>query len=345
MLFDRQKRGTGLAVFALFTVCAMASMSGCTGGAGDAGLLGSPFFVFSENAGGGLAAPPTGTTTMGGGGSFGGDDRTNLDPCDESQARKFVRISMRNLVPDDNIHYFLALIALVNSATHPDGAVCPDDIPIYTAFGYREIVEGATASFGNYCIRGPALLYFHENGEFRAGDGSLASGIEPSRGTGATFDQFFGSAGKLVPVPNQILFHNPGTGSGFQLKVAATPADACTTSAVLSNCGQDAFYYVDDNDLPGGSTALGVGSSRRVPAEIQGTGCECGLAADGFQVLAPSNATASNANCNEFLRGGTINYAFVRDDLTPPFPQLVWQVTDGSASIAHEFDSRAGIQP
>ena len=54
---------------------------------------------------------------------------------------------------------------------------------------------------------------------------------------------------------------------------------------------------------------------------------------------------ATGANCNEFLRGGSINYAFVRDDVIPPFPQLVWRVTDQSGSIAHEFDPRAGVGP
>lgn len=343
MLFNCPKHCAGLVGAVLIAVLAVASMSGC---GGSDGFLGSAFVQLNPNAGGGTLGPVGTTTTGGDGGGLGGGDRSSVDPCEETQNRKFIRISMRNLVPDDNIHYFLALIALVNSDMHPDGAVCPDDIPIYTSFGYVEIAEGANRSFGNYCIEGPALLYFHENGEFRGGDGQLASGITPSRGTGATFDRFFNSAGALVPVPNQILFHNPGTGSGFELQISTTPSNACTTTVLFQNdCSQDAFYYVDDNDLPSGSTALGVGSSRRVPAEIQGTGCDCGLTASGFQVLAPSNTSATSANCNEFLRGGTINYAFVRDDLIPPFPQLVWRVADQGGSIAHEFDPRAGVGP
>jgi hypothetical protein len=306
-----------------------------------------PFF----NPDAGAGAPTTGgggTTTGGGGGGgggFGTGTRTQRDPCEEPQERKFVRLSLQNLVDTDHIHYFLVLIAFVNSADYPDGAVCTDDTSIYTSFGYEEVAAGRTRSFGNYCIQGPALVYYHENGEFRKAGGSLASGIAPGQGTTGTFDRFFTSGGALVPVPDQILFHNPGTGRGFALKVAPTPTNACNVVLGESNCGQDSFYYVDENDLPIGSTALGVGSYVRVPNEIQGTGCECGTSADGFSVLAPSGANASNVNCNEFLRGGSITYAFIRSDVTPPAPQLLWRVRDQGLTVAHEFDDSAGVSP
>lgn len=317
---------------------------GCASGFGSFGLLGSPFFIFDPNAGGqNTTNTPSGTQT-GSSGTIGGAAGTT-DPCDEQQARKFVRIAMRNLNEVDNIHYFLVLIAFINGDRYPTGAVCVDDIAIYRSFGYEEVLDGDEFPIGNTCVTGPALVYFHENGNYRAADGSLASGIEPSRGTGATFDNFFTSAGALVPIPDRILFQNPGTGDGFDLKVAFTPNNPCTESVGVSQCGVDAFYYVDENDLPVGSTALGVGSSRRVPAEIQGTGCECRGSAEPFQVLAPSGTTASNAECNEFVRGGRIDYAFIRDDVTPPIPQLVWRVTDASGSVIHDFDSAANVSP
>lgn len=330
----------GLCALALGTV-----LAGCAGGGGLEvfSLLGSPFRTLSDAAGGGTVGDIPGSSS--GSGGLGGSVGP-IDPCDETQSRKFIRLSLRNLC-DDNIHYFLVLIALIQSERYPEGAVCPDDVNLYTSFGYEEIPDGSQRSFGNHCIDGPALIYFHETGEFRAADGSLASGIEPSRGSGATFDRFFNSAGALVPVPNRILFHNPGSGAGFRLKIAPTPTDACNTViGGVSNCGQDAFYYVDDNDNPIGSTAVGVGSAVRVPNEIQGTGCQCGASADPWAELAASNVTASNAACNEFLRGGTVAFAFIRDDTTPPFPQLVWRVTAfGSGGVAHDFDPRANVPP
>jgi hypothetical protein len=256
---------------------------------------------------------------------------------------------MRNLNPDDYIHYFFVLIAYVNGDAYPDGAVCPDDVDLYTSFGYREIPEEGSEEFGNYCIEGPALIYFHRSGQFRRGGGTggseLASAIAPAQGTNATFDDFFTSGGASVPIPDQILFHNPGTGEGAALKIsigATSPCDAIFVSGE-PDCAQDAFYYVDEADLMTGSAALGAGSGRRVPSEIQGTGCACTGFQDPFQVLAPSGTTASNAECNEFLRGGLIEYVFVRDDTNPPYPQLVWRVTDQSGAEVHGFDPRASI--
>lgn len=344
MLFKTASRRARSVGASLVTLVAVASVSGCIGGGG--GNLFNLFRTINPDAGGGMTSGGGGTVTGGGGGGVGGGGgRTERDPCEEPQSRKFVRLSLQNLVETEFIHYFLAMVAFVNSDAYPNGAACPDDIALYTSFGYQEIAEGQTRSFGNYCIEGPALLYYHENGEFRTGDSSLASSIAPSQGT-TTFDQFFSSSGALVPVPDVLMFHNPGTGAGFNLKVAPTPPDACqVVVGGESNCGQDGFYYVDENDRPIGSTALGTGSYRRVPNEIQGTGCECGSSADGFAVLAPSGANASNALCNEFLRGGSISYAFIRSDVTPPAPQLIWRVTDGSGSVAHDYDTSAGVSP
>jgi len=288
--------------------------------------------------------------SAGSGSFFDTGNRANIDPCSETNVRKNIRISMRNMSSESYVHYFLVLVAYVNGETYADGAVCPDDISLYTKFGYVEIPEGSEQAFGNYCIRGPALLYFHEGGQFRGGGSvsgsSLASAIAPAQGTNATYDAFFTSSGALVPVPNQIIFHNPGSGEGAPLKISANsigPCDLVITDFGVSDCDQDSFYYVDESDLISGSVALGVGAGVRVPSEIQGTGCECTGFEDPYQELAPSGTGASDARCNEFLRGGRIDYAFLREDTNPPFPQCVWRVADQSGALVHDFDSRASI--
>ncbi len=322
-------------------------VSGCAGGdfAYYQTVLGrTPFSTYT----GGSADPQAS-----GGGStfFEGGTRTNVDPCSEPNARKFVRISMRNLAPDDYTHYFLVLIAYVNGETYPTGAVCPDDIDLYTSYGYQEIPEGALAEFGNLCVVGPALLYFHYNGQFRrsggVGGAQLASAIGPALGTNATYDTFFTSGGAAVPIPDQIYFHNPGTGEGAALQISWSSTSPCFGAGadllVDSECDQDSFYYVDESDLITGSVALGVGSGRRVPSEIQGTGCECMGFQRPYQSLAPSGTGASSAMCNEFLRGGLIEYVFVREDTNPAYPQLLWRVTDQSGAEVHHFDSRGPL--
>lgn len=242
------------------------------------------------------------------------------------------------------MHYFLVLVANIRGTKYPDGAVCPTDVSLYTQNGYQEVPEGSSRSFGSYCFEGPTLIYFHQNGEFRSANGQFASAIGAARGTGATFDAIFNSSGRQIPVPNFILFHNPGFGAGLDLKVSVSPSNACADASVgTPDCAQDGWYYVDDNDLPQGSTTLGAGSSRRVPNEIQGTGCQCGLSSDAFSVLAPSGTSATNAFCDEFLRAGTINYVFTRDDQVPAIPQLVWRVTDATGGIVHNFDPRATV--
>jgi hypothetical protein len=330
----------------LLIAVVMASLwsAGCASGTSALSLVGSPFtFV-----GSGEASTPA--TTDGSSTFFNGGTRVNVDPCSESNARKFIRISMRNLATDSYIHYFLTLIAFVNGELYPEGAVCPDDVDLYVQNGYTEIPAGLAQEFGNYCIVGPALVYFHENGQFRRGGGAggsqLASAIAPAQGTSATYDSFFGSAGATVPVPDLILFHNPGTGEGAALQISrsdSSPCDETVDQFVDSDCTQDAFYYVDEFDVLLGSNALGFGSGRRVPNEIQGTGCECSGFQDPFQRLAPSGVAASNARCYEFLRGGRIEYTFVRDDREPPFPQLLWRVTDQSGAEVHAPDPRANI--
>jgi hypothetical protein len=318
--------------------------TGCASGTRASSFLPLPLFRAFTGTG------DTGPIGGGGGGDdsgfFGGGGRGSLDPCEESQNRKFVRISMRNLDADDSIHYFLLMIAFVNGDVHPDGAVCPDDTAIYTSFGYSEIADGASREFGNVCIVGPALVYFHEGGRFRSPTGTLASGIGPALGSQPTFDSFFTSAGALVPVPNRIIFHNPGTGDGAFLKISVSDPAPCFIAPILGDpeCAQDAFYYVDDNDLLIGSTGLGIGSGRRTPSEIQGTGCECLGFDEAFHTLAPSSADA-NALCNEFLRGSRIDYVFLRQDTMPPFPQLLWRVTGLNGGVVHAFDSRGGTIP
>ena len=206
-------------------------------------------------------------------------------------------------------------------------------------------------AFGDYCITGPALLYYHQNGQFRVsagtGNSGLGSAIAPAQGTLPTYDPFFTSAGAQLPVPDIILFHNPGRGEGGALKISV-PNDAPCDPATIAlsadpECERDAFYYVGEDDFMSGTRELGVGSGRRVPNEIQGTGCECNPLSGPYQQLAPSGVTAASSRCDEFLRGGRILYAFVRDDETPAFPQLLWRVTDAAGSEAHDFDSRSNL--
>jgi len=338
------KLGLPLVCLSAAVAISLLYAAGCASNRALTAIGGTPFFFVPSGT-----VPPSGDGTGGESSFFDSGGRANVDPCSEPNARKFIRISMRNLSPDSYIHYFLVLIAYVNGETYPDGAVCPDDIDLYTASRYTEIPEGAEREFGNYCIEGPALLYFHDGGQFRraggVGGAQLASAIAPAQGTNATFDSFFTSGGTPVPVPNLILFHNPGTGEGAALKISANDSAPCDIMIVGGDpdCDQDAFYYVDDTDFITGSNALGIGAGRRVPSEIQGTGCECTGFQDPFQSLAMSGTTATGAGCNEFLRGGLIEYVFVREDTSPPFPQLLWRVTDQSGAEVHDFDPRGNV--
>jgi len=337
----------------------LAAIAGCGGGGSYWEYMGNPY---GEGTGGGGTTGPGGSATTPGG-QLGTVDRSHVDPCTEPLSRKFVTISMRNHC-QDYIHYFLVAIAFVDvdqtdpNATiptlddtqFPDGAVCPADIPLYTQFGYQFISAGQRQAFGDYCIGGPALVYFHRAGQFRtiAGGGpmSLGSAIAPAQGTIPTYDEFFTSAGAQIPVPDLIMWHNPGTGEGGALKISSprlNPCDPGQTPSGAAICERDAFYYVDEGDLMSGSRQLGPNSGRRVPREIQGTGCECNPLHGAYHILAPSRVTATGAACDEFFRGGRILFAFVRDDRTPAFPQLLWRVTDAAGSIAHDFDRRAGL--
>ncbi|MBW7906533.1 MAG: hypothetical protein LC135_16140 [Phycisphaerae bacterium] len=318
---------------------------GCIGGFnGTSAFLGLPFpnIVGSEPNSGGSGG------SGGGGGFFGGGSQGAVAPCEEALKRKFVTLTLRNQSRDDYIHYFMLLIAFVDTDTQ-SGAVCSDDIPIYTNFGYTQIPEGGFVEFGNFCVVGPALIYFHQGGRFREVGGELASAIGPAQGTSGTFDNRFGSNGLQVPVPNLIAFHNPGTTpESLNLRVSRPLPDPCFATdiggGVSPPCQQDGFYYVDENDNFIGSSQLGTGSGRRVPSEFQGTGCQCLGFSQGYWTLAPSGTTAANAQCNQFLRGGRIEFVFIRDDRDPPIPQLVWRVTDDSGSLVHDFDARTGVR-
>lgn len=329
-----------LGCLALAGVLSSLWTAGCGTAAGSPySLLGFPLFSNTEQP------PATGLPGTGTGGGFFGGGVSTGDPCDEPLPRKFVTISMRNLATRDHIHYFLMMVAFINSEEYPDGGVCPDDVTLYENFGYTRIPAGTETRFGNFCIEGPALLYFHQAGRFRATGNRLASAIGPAQGTSATFDSFFSSAGAQVPVPDWIIFHNPGTGDGASLNVARKSSDPCSETAAPGApiCQQDAFYYVDQNDLRTGSTTLGAGSGRRIPSEIQGTGCECLGFEQPNQVLAGPTARSATARCNEFFRGGRIEYVFIRDDRTPPIPQLVWRVSDAAGGRVHDFDSRVTV--
>lgn len=331
--------------FAVLTAAVVLAASGCGGGSTISNLYG--FFPFGVPVDGDTGGGNTPGANVGGGGTggLGGGSRAATDPCTESQTRKFVRLALRNQAPDDYVHYFLVMIAFVQSDIYPEGAVCPDDIDLYTQFGYTEIRDGADVAFGSYCITGPALFYFHRSGQFQGAGGQLAAAIAPAQGASPTYDSFFNSAGAQVPVPDLILFHNPGTGAGAPLLISQPNTQPCNIvfTGGEALCLQDAFYYVDDRDQLAGSTALGFGSGRRTPSEIQGTGCECIGIDDASWVLAPGGTSAGSARCNEFLRGGRIELAFLRNDQDPPFPQAVWRVTDAAGSLVHTFDTRSGF--
>lgn len=339
------KKTTRFARLACYTACVSVAAAGCAGISADAlNLLQTPLFPFTGTTTTNTTDTSTSTDTSSGG-FFASGGRENVDPCAESNARKFVTISLRNR-SQDYVHYFLAFIAFVNTDTR-SGAVCADDIGLYTDFGYQLIPDGSTREFGDYCVEGPALFYFHDNGSFRGGgtgSASFASAIPPAQGNSPTYDSFFTAAGARVPVPDEILFHNPGTGEGAALQIAFINGSPCSSTLLVSTsqCSLDAFYYVDEQDLISGSTALGPGSGRRVPNEIQDTGCTLGFS-EAFHSLAPSGTTAATANDNEFLRGGRIEYVFIREDTNPPIPQLLWQVTDAGGGLVHEFDSRASL--
>lgn len=324
---------------------ALVGTYGCGFANGPIQFLGSPFPTVGGNGG---VTGPGGSGNFGGGGGLGSNNRAPVDPCTVAQNMKFVRISMQN-ASEDFIHYFLVMVAFVNGQEYPDGGVCADDIDLYTSFGYEVIPAGQSTGFGSYCITGPALLYFHDAGQFRLGGGTgttgLASAIAPAQGSSTTYDAFFNSAGQQVPVPDLIAFYNPGTGEGAALKIARDTTNPCADIPTAGDplCQQDAFYYVDDVDRITGSTALGQGSGRRVASDIQGNACQCRGLTLPFQSLAPAGLSASGARCDEFFRGGRIDYVFIRQDSDAPFPQLLWRVTDSSGATAHNFDSRAQL--
>lgn len=322
--------------------------TGCGGGGLTIPGTGPLFFALNPSVDGGST---TGGTTDPNGSFFNQGSREDIDPCAERTERKFVTITMRNQDSLDYIHYFFVAVAFIRGERYPTGGVCATDVNIYTQFGYTRIAEGTQQVFGDYCIQGPALVYFHQQGRFRqtggSGASSLASAIAPARGASPTYDTFFTSSGARVPVPDQILLHNPGTGDGAALKVSRNRTDPCNPNQLSVGsgaCNQDGFYYVDENDQFAGSAALGQGSGRRVPSEFQDTGCECLGFAEAFWRLGPSNVTATTAQCNEFARGGRIEFVYIRNDQTPPVPQLAWRVADSSGSIIHSFDPRTGVK-
>jgi hypothetical protein len=331
-----------LSVLAL--LAASWAVSGCGGGSYFR-ILSGPF-PDPQGATAATTSPGATATTPGGGGS---GNLGTPDPCDETQARKFIRISMRN-TSDDTIHYFLVLVAFVNSTRYPGGAVCSDDIGLYTSFGYSLVPAGSRRAFGNFCFDGPALIYFHRAGQFRApGSTTLSSAIPPAQGSAATYDAFFSSSGAQTPVPDLILFHNPGTtAEGRTLKVSLSLIEPCATGGVQiadPDCEQDSFYYVDENDQRAGSTVIGPGAYVRVPSEIQGTGCQCGLSNTPWASLAPPGTNPrTQAQCDQFFRGGRVDFAFIREDTEPPFPQLVWRVSDVSGTRVQDFDERSGVR-
>lgn len=318
--------------------------AGCAGTPGIGPLFGSPF-PNNGTGGGGTGQGPGGTGSGGTGGGATNVGELQLDPCAVSDPQKFIRISMRNQASIDFVHYFLLLVAFVETDGQ-EGAVCAEDISLYTQFGYRLLASDE--AFGSLCLPAGSLVYFHQSGRFRTTSGSgntgLGSAIAPASGTNPTYDEFFSASGRQVPVPNWIIFHNPGTGDGARLQISIPNAAPCLEGGFFptggSICTQDAFYYVNSGDSINGSSALGAGSGRRVPAEIQGSFCECGGVAQPVQQL----ALTGTPDCFEFTRGGSIQYVFLRDDRQPPFPQLVWRVNSASGQLVQDFDPRSGVR-
>lgn len=325
------------------SVVVLIAVTGCAGSTGAFGLFGTPYAPVGTTDSGITGPGQSGTVP---GGALGGSGRSSGNPCDESQNRKFFRLTLRN-DSQDYIHYFLVLVAYVYGDTHPTGAVCPDDVETYVANGYDITVEdGQQLAFGNECIEGPALIYFHEAGRFQGVGGSrLSSGIPPAEGSTPAYDAAFTASGRRLPVPNLIWFHNPG-GEGDRLRWALKDSAPCATgdiSIFTGACEQDSFYYVDERDNPTGSNPGSRSPYVRFPSEIQGTGCRCFGSDQPWAELAPTGATAATARCNEFLRGGWVEFVFLNDDSEPPPPQLIWRVRDASGAVAHEFDERANV--
>ena len=336
----------------LLGIAGLFVLNGCGSGGTGWDYLGSPFY-YAPTSSGTSGPSSTGQTTAG---QLSQNDRTPVDPCTEPLASKYITISMRNL-SSEYIHYFFVAIAFVDvdesddnaivptfdSNPFPNGAVCPEDIPLYRQNGYIEIGSGAFVEFGDYCITGPALYYYHKNGSFRtsAGTGTtgLGSAIAPAQGTIPTYDNFFGSGGARLPIPDIILFHNPGG----TLKISRSVVEPCSLLSVVGDpiCERDSFYYVSEDDVIAGSRDLGLGSGRRVPNNVQGAGCECLGVSQPYQLLAPSRLPAIGLNCSEFMRGGRIDYLFVQVNETPLPPQLLWRVTDAFGSLVHDFDARS----
>ena len=184
---------------ALTSMIVFLGMAGCGSGGTVWQMFGTPY----GSSSGTTSSSSISSTGQTSGSQLGQSDRTHVDPCTETQARKFVTISMRNMT-DDYIHYFFVAIAFVDvdqtdaDAPAPffdntaflDGAVCEDDVALYTQFGYSEIGADEYTSFGDYCVGGPALIYFHRNGQFRRSAGSdntgLGSAIAPAQGSNPT---------------------------------------------------------------------------------------------------------------------------------------------------------------
>ena len=182
----RRRTGRRAAALAALAAAGWLPLLGCGSGGSAWDIIGS---AFSYSSGGSTDTGPT-TTGRTGGSTFGQADRTPVDPCTESLARKFITISMRNYCTD-YIHYFFVAIAFVDvdetaegvvipsfdSTQFPDGAVCPDDVSLYLQNGYQQIRAGEQLEFGDYCLTGPALYYYHRGGRFRISAGSGSTGL------------------------------------------------------------------------------------------------------------------------------------------------------------------------
>jgi len=266
-----------------------------------------------------------------------------------------IYLTLQNAVTDRYIHYHLHLIAFRED-------VAPGDESRYESFGYRMYTSPQTIGCYTFpaTVARPLFYYYHQNGRFRTEitDTSrpLLSGIQSAvSATQPRLDPFF--AGRVVPVPSLILFHDPRNTvpSPFDQNrnshtINSTLANVTNCTASCEICSRASWYYVTATDVPSGFPGLGCTRGRdpsdnsrilryfRVPAETQDTVCwDCSSAAGNLppigvdtsavhwlhntavgQAVWPNPAGSTSLQCFEYYLGSFVTYTFTNAGDTAP---------------------------